>query len=376
MLTQKCTTMKKIYSVFIIAALFMSMGINAQTGKTAEIKFYQDLDITLDADGSEEAWAEAATQNVDVPADDTSFKWLADKGNLEASTGADDFSATWKGAADTNNLYLLFEVKDDKITRDTNALNGTEKWYEGWDTDKIEIFIRVGNDTVPVSGRTNIDNKCDKGHYQFVLFADEPMIQYSNCPDSVGFSTSTVDYAVKTSALGSYTIEAAISWDSLGIDTMDVSLTHEQSFLFDVNIKDNDNDPGEDDRIPGEPITITGWSSGQNVHSIYHEERPTDDQWDSVPTFGSIVLKDVIVSTPAYTANNEVKIFPNPTTGSVEIQGNVNRVQIYNVLGVMVQETSLESTKNISLEGLSNGIYIMNFFNGQDFVNSTRISKQ
>ena len=57
-------------------------------------------------------------------------------------------------------------------------------------------------------------------------------------------------------------------------------------------------------------------------------------------------------------SNGEIAIHPNPTTGIVRIEGEIaSEVIVYNALGQQVK--TLQSTNEVSLEGLPLGVYLL-----------------
>jgi hypothetical protein len=64
-------------------------------------------------------------------------------------------------------------------------------------------------------------------------------------------------------------------------------------------------------------------------------------------------------------ADNPIKISPNPVTTQFTIQGGIDRVELYNSLGVKAKETPV-SNRTVSVAGLPKGVYFMKAYkNGQ-----------
>jgi hypothetical protein len=52
--------------------------------------------------------------------------------------------------------------------------------------------------------------------------------------------------------------------------------------------------------------------------------------------------------------NSNIYLFPNPSTGILNIDGNFNKIMIYNSLGTLIHEGF---SNTIDLSKLNNGIY-------------------
>ena len=67
-----------------------------------------------------------------------------------------------------------------------------------------------------------------------------------------------------------------------------------------------------------------------------------------------------------------IKIFPNPTDGHVTIQGDFAAssgiVRLFNLLGEMIynQEVNIQHDVILNLEGVDNGIYIIELIEGDN----------
>ena len=81
--------------------------------------------------------------------------------------------------------------------------------------------------------------------------------------------------------------------------------------------------------------------------------------------FTSIVHDDLTVN--AIEINHDVKVYPNPTSGILNIEGiNSGTLSVSNVIGerVLFQEASAEDFGNINLENLPTGLYMLTISSG------------
>ena len=90
-------------------------------------------------------------------------------------------------------------------------------------------------------------------------------------------------------------------------------------------------------------------------------------------------VNDIVrVSSVSLSENNDLSytLFPNPVNDRLTISGeNIERVEIYSASGKLVQSVSLYSSNRVSMAGLSNGIYFVKVYSGNESAVS-RIVKQ
>jgi len=70
----------------------------------------------------------------------------------------------------------------------------------------------------------------------------------------------------------------------------------------------------------------------------------------------------------------QVLIYPNPTLDKITIQGGIDKVQLFNSLGVLVKETAVVG-KTVSISELPNGVYIVKAYKNGQFKGVTKIIK-
>jgi hypothetical protein len=79
-------------------------------------------------------------------------------------------------------------------------------------------------------------------------------------------------------------------------------------------------------------------------------------------------------------SNEEIKIFPNPTTSTFMITGihNISEIEIYNILGQKIMQKKNETHSpsiEINLNEKQNGIYFIKLKNG-NFYSTFKVLKQ
>jgi hypothetical protein len=62
------------------------------------------------------------------------------------------------------------------------------------------------------------------------------------------------------------------------------------------------------------------------------------------------------------TETSQIEIYPNPTTGKLNVRGieSGNRIQVYSSTGSMIRDMKVQSNfETLSLEGQPSGIYLI-----------------
>ena len=95
--------------------------------------------------------------------------------------------------------------------------------------------------------------------------------------------------------------------------------------------------------------------------------------------FYKMPTDSIIVSFDKYSNDNNVRIFPNPTSGTLTLQlpqqfGNIKSLEIYNCLG-QLQETS-ELRSDIDISTFKNGLYFLVVTNDKGERLSARVVKE
>jgi hypothetical protein len=72
---------------------------------------------------------------------------------------------------------------------------------------------------------------------------------------------------------------------------------------------------------------------------------------------------------------NQVNIFPNPSSGYIQVQGVLTPdvLEVFNAQGLLILSVRVQKNERIQLDALSNGLYVVRF--GNNFVQRLILSK-
>jgi len=198
--------------------------------------------ITIDGmvDGSE--W--------DTASDFTSIDSIV-SGSANIS-GINDYSADFKVAWDSDNLYVLFQVTDD--ARWSDSSDGTASINDSYQDDSVELYFDVNNSGSGGLGTAN-------GNYQFRFSLDTSEIEYYPADNE---PQGSIFYANNDST--NYVLETAIPWSTLGISSVTLGTT----IGFDVAVNDDDDGAARD--------TQAYWTA------------TSGDAWDDASYWGELSL--------------------------------------------------------------------------------------
>ncbi|MCP4520767.1 MAG: T9SS type A sorting domain-containing protein [Cytophagales bacterium] len=95
-------------------------------------------------------------------------------------------------------------------------------------------------------------------------------------------------------------------------------------------------------------------------YSVYEEDCET-------LLLQNIKTEDKVITTQQDVITTDIKIFPNPTNGILNITGNINNVVIYNYSGqIQFNESFNQENVQLDLSDLKAGIYFIEVsYNGQ-----------
>ncbi len=257
--------------------------------------------------------------------------------NVTVGSRTSDFSAQWKGLWDATNLYLLVEVNDEALFRDSGA-----GWYMD---DGVEVFIDGDN-----SSGGSYDGVND---FQFGFTWNDEVIKIGN--NSINDITG-INFALYATEVG-YNLEASIPWSTIGVNP-----ELRSDIGFDVAIDDDDN----------------GGDRECAVASIF----TTDNAWHNPSVFGDVPLVTTtgvddngFGETPAQFSLQQN--FPNPFNPTTTIRYALSRssdvrIMVYNTLGqevaVLINEYQSEGNHNIQFNAthLSSGVYFISMQAGSN----------
>nr|WP_315247071.1 sugar-binding protein [uncultured Flavobacterium sp.] len=246
-----------------------------------------------------------------------------------------DLLGTCKALWDNNYLYLLANIADD------TKINDSSNFY---DDDSVEFYVDINNDKSTSYGPNDVQYS----------FGWNDGSNIGTLP--YGRSINGINYAITSNANG-YILEARIPWT-----TMQATPQVGQRLGFDFMTNDDDDNGARDGKL--------SWSAS------------TDFAWNNPSLFGTAVLQGVISTSRigknpqnnqevlVYSTNetdsnsnslSEFKVFPNPTTGIINIDTLQNTtVQVYDFTGKKVLEKQITVTNNqIDISNQIAGIYLL-----------------
>ena len=207
--------------------------------------------------------------------------------------------------------------------------------------------------TYVVSGFINTDTEASLDTpVSISRVAGEDVGSYAVTPSGAGDVNYTVSFVAASFSITK--ASQSITFDSLTHtdDVFDLSATTTSG--LEISYTSSDNSVAT---ISGKTVTVlkagsTTITASQNGNDNYH-----------AATDVSQVLEIQVLGLGESILSN-LKLYPNPTSNYLSIQGNDNplTISIYNVLGKNV--ISVKNTNKIDVKGLSNGIYIIRIKEG------------
>ncbi|MFP4367829.1 MAG: T9SS type A sorting domain-containing protein [Bacteroidales bacterium] len=319
--------MRKIYSlgISLILIFFMQLSVFAQKSITIE---KQPAGINIDGVGDEAAWANAESNAIT---------------SILGGTPQDefDFSASFELAWNDTALIYLVEANDFDIVPE-----------DAWNADGFEMYFKFGSGTVTPP---NIGDDRENGVFQVA-------VRLNNKPATGGYlPDSTRNHAVTVinEAQDGWVTEGYAAWGQFNNESGNSIIPgNGYTFRFDINVQDND---------PDEDLVRGYWSSQSHLWD-------GDFSTSGVATLSSTVLDPQ--TSLIKTVSNKDLIYPNPVEDIITVSSSVNRITIYNVVGKKVFDADNSSGSKISLKPLQSGIYIVNFFNNENYLGSQKIIKK
>lgn len=146
--------------------------------------------------------------------------------------GSKDFSVHWKSLWDENNIYFFFEVVDDKLVKNHNAI------VPFWENDMIElIFTKKRRCKEP-----------QNSHFSICFDVDSIIM-----PSKGSLKSPGARHILIVTDDG-YNVEMSIPWDEIGIDPL-----HTKSIYFNIEASDCDGESSEEGIFYGREAVIS-WS--------------------------------------------------------------------------------------------------------------------
>jgi hypothetical protein len=182
----------------------------------------------------EDLWQTASIQYIDILIDGT------------AADGPEDSSGSFRTLYDSEYLYVLVDVNDETLVQDSDPA-------QGWDDDRIELFIDGNNSKDAEQDGQNDYQYCFRWNHGQV----ETPVEWYRSPASL----QGVEYAVATTETG-YRFEIKLPWSTM------IGGAPEDGDLIgiDVMIGDDDDGGGRDTQVSwhlasGSPHTPSMWGT-------------------------------------------------------------------------------------------------------------------
>jgi hypothetical protein len=249
--------------------------------------------------------------------------------NVTGSTGADaDFTLTFQVCYNYHKLYLCAKILDDAAC-EIPYTTGTNPWT--W--DNVEVFLSIDTTSTTTAYDTNtVQLRFNRGIMDSAqtpgrAAQEDYQVYYEDVADGwvleIGIPWTAV---LQTGALPE-DIEAYISPVVNGFDVSGADNDTEAADARDCQTAWDDDDPAMPDATE-------------------------DLAWNNRTMFGIMTLEPgIAINTPTV---QSLSMYPNPATSTINIDGNVGTVEIYNMTGAKV----LVSTGSvIDISSLSAGIY-------------------
>lgn len=319
--------MKKFLFTFLAVSVLFQTATFAE--KTSDLVIKKGVEIDVDGKANEPIWA-----HVDPIS-------ISNKFNNEEAT----VTAFYKMFYTDEYLYLLIDVTDD-----LHYPSWVSESKEHWMFDKIEVYFDVNDVLKDGNGPAYTNGYMAPGHYQFAPTFEEAAYDIPYLPQNVLYGSLSnevyICYSLKADNK-SYTIEYEFPLYAFKNDrdeSMDINKLKAlpNGLGFDIIVVDNDND------------------GASRKRAVWKNIGPTEPYVNmdncGVITFGNEILPSGL-SSPKTTT---VKVFPNPVTEELTIEGNFDRVLISNMAG---QEMKVSNTsRKVDVRDLSKGIYILKTF--------------
>lgn len=286
---------------------------------------YIETPVSIDGLPTEAEWLNAETFDI------VNY----DSANYEGS-----FAANFKALWDLDYLYLLLTATDATATE-----------YDGdvdtWKRDGFQGYWDVRNQLLEGRRDNATQHQINFGYGNSVLTGWQGDIVdaiYNNAENSM--QTEWADQPIG----GGYIIELRVPWaamyyDGINIDTWDLSLAAvdiQNGDTIGFDIQANDYNPATDSR----DVAMT-WSA-------YSNDSPGG--WQNSGVWGGLKLVNGPVSVSDSKAIETLSIYPNPAVDVINIDLDVAKVEIYNMIGSKV----VESTDNlVDVSELTKGIYLI-----------------
>jgi hypothetical protein len=263
----------------------------------------------------------ATAPKVDGIVTDWGSKWI-DMSNTDPSSTTTGCTAQFQLGYTTDSLYIALKVQD-----------ATEFTYDStvpsYMRDCIEMFVHIDTTTItPTNG------------------SDQYRMQ--RVPDAtVGFEPSSVQHnVVSVDSPTGYTQEWAIAWTDIaskesfdisdGIDALTIPYIR-----FDIKTADN----------------TDGTATGRTQQIFWNTT--SDTEYTGMTDMGYLHLMGVTAGVSKVAANSS-DVYYSAGKDALTVLNYIGEVNIYNVLGKLVLQTRVNSSKElINLSSINKGVYLV-----------------
>jgi len=230
-----------------------------------------------------------------------------------------DLTATWIGVYDSEAIFIYVDVTDDKLVGD----NVSADFYKD---DSVELFIDADNSK---------DNSYGANDFAYNMQWNSAVVREEKHNAIAG-----VTFKLVKSTKG-YIAEIQIPWSTLkGIPA---------GKLIGLEVQINDDDDG------GERDAELNWNTS------------TADAWQYPYVLGTVKLSDKTTAISNISIDQNVKVFPNPSTGIIQLemaQSGEATYQVSDVNGRQIAAGNFNgNTVSIDLSVLK-GLFFIQIENG------------
>lgn len=336
--------MKKLIFTFIAALLALSV---VKAVPEADLTIYKGVDIT-DINGLEddEVWSKITPVAI------------TNKFNYEEATVDGSY---FKMFYTDEYIYVLVDITDDVHYPAWVAEDTKNEWLY----DKVEVYFDVNDVLKDGKGPAYINGVMAAGHYQMAPFLKEDLYGVPHEPVNVIYGTLngevTMCYTLKGDNTG-YTMEYRFPMYAF-VNDKDEALSVEDfkalpnGLGFDVLIVDNDND-------------------GAGRKRAVWENMGPDEPYTNMDNCGVVVFSDSEVGTGIETIKSDagLKIYPNPVKDVLNVDGNISKIELYNIAGQSIK--AIENSNQLNVSDLIKGLYIVKAYENGVYKGVSKITKE
>jgi hypothetical protein len=270
-----------------------------------------------------------------------------------------DYELKFKVLYGDSGLYFLINVSD----LDTDTLREKDAG-EAWPfIDLIEIYMMFGDGSTFPETKTDIWDGCDYGIFQVPIDIDTTVMtggaSSTGCYDD--FKASVV--TATTFSEDGYIIEEYIPWRVLSDHNDDpVDPASGLEFVLEIGGIDVDGDWTADET----PYSHLYWKSTGHVWKW---------PWTDFDPGMAVLSETVVSQVRDLTTVNGTRVYPNPAVNELQVQGDVDAVKIYSVVGKEVLSRTLNNDKRINISKLQQGIYFVSMYKDSELVSTRKFMK-